>query len=135
LFFLKKLYCFFTLNRICNSFVLFFGACLAQSRPLAFRSSPALVCKRNHLRHSFRFFEFFATRLSAMPSDAEVSTSRNDDASLVGRQASKMGCKGPFDARLEALESAQRDLSDYVHQATQQRNFCKVGCVVCLHQN
>ena len=48
------------------------------------------------------------------------------------KNASKMGCKGPFDARFEAYESSQRALSDQRVQKPQKRNFSKIGCFVFL---
>ena len=48
------------------------------------------------------------------------------------KKASKMGCKGPFDARFETAQSARRALSDYVVKNVQKRNFSKMGCSIFL---
>ena len=46
-----------------------------------------------------------------------------------------MGCKGPFDARFEAIETSRRALSDYAIQNAQKRNFVKMACSIFLPQN
>ena len=46
-----------------------------------------------------------------------------------------MGCKGPFDARFEAIETSQRALPDYAIQHAQKRNFSKMACSIFLPQN
>ena len=51
------------------------------------------------------------------------------------KKASKMGCKGPFDARFEAIETSRRALSDYAIQNAQKRNFSKMACSIFLPQN
>ena len=38
-----------------------------------------------------------------------------------------MGCKGALDARIEAIETSRRALSDYVVKNIQKRNFSKMG--------
>ncbi|WP_208093801.1 hypothetical protein, partial [Escherichia coli] len=50
------------------------------------------------------------------------------------KKASKMGCKGPFDARFEASESSRRALSDYAIQNVKKRNFSKMVFSVFLPQ-
>ena len=51
------------------------------------------------------------------------------------KKASKMRCKGPFDARFEAIETSRRALSDYAIQNAQKRNFSKMACSFFLPQN
>ena len=50
------------------------------------------------------------------------------------KNASKMGCKVPFDARFEAYESSRRALSDYAIKNFLKRNFWTMPCSVFLPQ-